>query len=209
MGNENNRLISSWRKAAVGVYLILLVGIAAGSGQIRTAAMLAASAWIAGALALPFRLGAETVSIEAIGSALRRSGMRAVVVGDEIRVESAGKLNIIRLCADNMVQVARVYAIDQKPVLDANEAAAAVTSGEVDYVKVGVVRAGDSAGSLVFSAESIYPGRREVSRMVELYVGALDYAELRQGENVRNATGRKAYGRRRIGFRTSSDTDGE
>jgi hypothetical protein len=82
--------------------------------------------------------------------------------------------------------------------------AAAATTREICSVKVGVRRDSDETGSLVFSAESFCPSAKVFRQVFSGYMQALDVAEQRQGDNLKEILNRNDKPRRKIGFITSS-----
>ena len=70
-------------------------------------------------------------------------------------------------------------------------------------MKVGIRRDGDDMGAMVFMAESFCPSAKVFREVFSGYMQALDVAEQRQGDNLKEALTREDKPQRKIGFVTS------
>lgn len=131
---------------------------------------------------------------------LSDAGLKPRVVNGEIRWNSAGKENIVRVYEGGLLQLAREYPIGRKGAIDSNERAAISTMNEICSIKVGVRREGEDEGSLIFSAESLCPTEKLFKLVYAEYVQALDIAEERQGIHLQEVIGEKKAKKRRIGY---------
>ena len=114
-----------------------------------------------------------------------------------------GKETKIKVHNGAMIQLSREYQISTKTNLDMYVRAAAATTREVCSVKVGIRRDGDDMGAMVFMAESFCPSTKVFREVFLGYMQALDVAEQRQGDNLKEICNRDDKPRRKIGFVTS------
>jgi len=139
------------------------------------------------------------LSIMSIYGYFKRMGLNPVMNGDEIRWESQGKMNTMRLANGCQLQVYREYPL-QEEILGKFESAASVTMHEVFSAKVGVHRPDGEKGSIFFSTELFCTSIRELGMILPASVGILDTAEERQRLNLGEIISAESKPKRRIGF---------
>lgn len=142
----------------------------------------------------------RTFSLQLAVDTLKDAGLNPTVVDDAVHWCSNGKKNIIRVYNGRVLQVSREYPLEKKINLDMNAKAALVTTNEICSVKVGVRWENEDKGCLVFASESLCPTGRVFKQVYSVYLQALDAAEQRQGENLREVATREDRPKRKIGF---------
>ena len=142
----------------------------------------------------------RTFSLQLAVDTLKDAGLNPTVVDDAVHWCSNGKKNIIRVYNGSVLQVSREYPLEKKINLDMNAKAALATTSEICSVKVGVRWENEDKGSLVFASESLCPSGRVFKQVYSVYLQALDAAEQRQGENLREVATREDRPKRKIGF---------
>ena len=142
----------------------------------------------------------RTFSLQLAVDTLKDAGLNPTVVGDAVHWCSNGKKNIIRVYNGSVLQLSREYPLEKKINLDMNAKAALATTSEICSVKVGVRWENEDKGCLVFASESLCPSGRVFKQVYSVYLQALDAAEQRQGENLREMATREDRPKRKIGF---------
>ena len=142
----------------------------------------------------------RTFSLQLAVDTLKDAGLNPTVVDDAVHWCSIGKKNIIRVYNGRVLQVSREYPLEKKINLDMNAKAALATTNEICSVKVGVRWENEDKGCLVFASESLCPSGRVFKQVYSVYLQALDAAEQRQGENLREVANKEDKPKRRIGF---------
>lgn len=142
----------------------------------------------------------RTFSLQLAVDTLKDAGLNPTVVDDAVHWCSKGKKNIIRVYNGSVLQVSREYPLEKKINLDMNAKAALATTSEICSVKVGVRWENEDKGCLVFASESLCPSGRVFKQVYSVYLQALDAAEQRQGENLREVANKEDKPKRRIGF---------
>lgn len=142
----------------------------------------------------------RTFSLQLAVDTLKDAGLNPTVVDDAVHWCSNGKKNIIRVYNGSVLQVSREYPLEKKINLDMNAKAALATTSEICSVKVGVRWENEDKGCLVFASESLCPSGRVFKQVYSVYLQALDAAEQRQGENLREVATREDRPKRKIGF---------
>ena len=142
----------------------------------------------------------RTFSLQLAVDTLKDAGLNPTVVDDAVHWCSNGKKNIIRVYNGSVLQLSREYPLEKKINLDMNAKAALATTSEICSVKVGVRWENEDKGCLVFASESLCPSGRVFKQVYSVYLQALDAAEQRQGENLREVANKEDKPKRRIGF---------
>lgn len=142
----------------------------------------------------------RTFSLQLAVDTLKDAGLNPTVVDDAVHWCSNGKKNIIRVYNGSVLQLSREYPLEKKINLDMNAKAALATTSEICSVKVGVRWENEDKGCLVFASESLCPSGRVFKQVYSVYLQALDAAEQRQGENLREMATREDRPKRKIGF---------
>lgn len=142
----------------------------------------------------------RTFSLQLAVDTLKDAGLNPTVVDDAVHWCSNGKKNIIRVYNGSVLQVSREYPLEKKINLDMNAKAALATTSEICSVKVGVRWENEDKGCLVFASESLCPSGKVFKQVYSVYLKALDAAEQRQGENLREVATREDRPKRKIGF---------
>ena len=142
----------------------------------------------------------RTFSLQLAVDTLKDAGLNPTVVDDAVHWCSNGKKNIIRVYNGSVLQVSREYPLEKKINLDMNAKAALATTSEICSVKVGVRWENEDKGCLVLASESLCPSGRVFKQVYSVYLQALDAAEQRQGENLREMATREDRPKRKIGF---------
>ena len=142
----------------------------------------------------------RSFSLQLAVDTLKDAGLNPTVVDDAVHWCSNGKKNIIRVYNGSVLQVSREYPLEKKINLDMNAKAALATTSEICSVKVGVRWENVDKGCLVFASESLCPSGRVFKQVYSVYLQALDAAEQRQGENLREVATREDRPKRKIGF---------
>lgn len=142
----------------------------------------------------------RTFSLQLAVDTLKDAGLNPTIVDDAVHWCSNGKKNIIRVYNGSVLQVSREYPLEKKINLDMNAKAALATTSEICSVKVGVRWENEDKGCLVFASESLCPSGRVFKQVYSVYLQALDAAEQRQGENLREVATREDRPKRKIGF---------
>ena len=142
----------------------------------------------------------RTFSLQLAVDTLKDAGLNPTVVGDAVHWCSNGKKNIIRVYNGSVLQLSREYPLEKKINLDMNAKAALATTSEICSVKVGVRWENEDKGCLVFASESLCPSGKVFKQVYSVYLQALDAAEQRQGENLREMATREDRPKRKIGF---------
>ena len=142
----------------------------------------------------------RTFSLQLAVDTLKDAGLNPTVVDDAVHWCSNGKKNIIRVYNGSVLQVSREYPLEKKINLDMNAKAALATTSEICSVKVGVRWENEDKGCLVFASESLCPSGKVFKQVYSVYLQALDAAEQRQGENLREMATREDRPKRKIGF---------
>lgn len=142
----------------------------------------------------------RSFSLQIAVDTLKDAGLNPTVVDDAVHWCSNGKKNIIRVYNGSVLQLSREYPLEKKINLDMNAKAALATTSEICSVKVGVRWENEDKGCLVFASESLCPSGRVFKQVYSVYLQALDAAEQRQGENLREVANKEDKPKRRIGF---------
>ena len=142
----------------------------------------------------------RTFSLQLAVDTLKDAGLNPTVVDDAVHWCSNGKKNIIRVYNGSVLQLSREYPLEKKINVDMNAKAALATTSEICSVKVGVRWENEDKGCLVFASESLCPSGRVFKQVYSVYLQALDAAEQRQGENLREVANKEDKPKRRIGF---------
>ena len=142
----------------------------------------------------------RTFSLQLAVDTLKDAGLNPTVVDDAVHWCSNGKKNIIRVYNGSVLQLSREYPLEKKINLDMNAKAALATTSEICSVKVGVRWENEDKGCLVFASESLCPSGKVFKQVYSVYLQALDAAEQRQGENLREMATREDRPKRKIGF---------
>ena len=142
----------------------------------------------------------RSFSLQLAVDTLKDAGLNPTVVDDAVHWCSNGKKNIIRVYNGSVLQVSREYPLEKKINLDMNAKAALATTSEICSVKVGVRWENEDKGCLVFASESLCPSGKVFKQVYSVYLQALDAAEQRQGENLREVANKEDKPKRRIGF---------
>lgn len=142
----------------------------------------------------------RSFSLQLAVDTLKDAGLNPTVVDDAVHWCSNGKKNIIRVYNGSVLQVSREYPLEKKINLDMNAKAALATTSEICSVKVGVRWENEDKGCLVFASESLCPSGKVFKQVYSVYLQALDAAEQRQGENLREMATREDRPKRKIGF---------
>ena len=142
----------------------------------------------------------RTFSLQLAVDTLKDAGLNPTVVDDAVHWCSNGKKNIIRVYNGSVLQVSREYPLEKKINLDMNAKAALATTSEICSVKVGVRWENEDKGCLVFASESLCPSGKVFKQVYSVYLQALDAAQQRQGENLREMATREDRPKRKIGF---------
>lgn len=145
----------------------------------------------------------NSLSLDYVHKVLFEAGLNPIVTDGELLCKCNGKETVIRLYNGGVFQLYREYLISTKNNLDMYERAAATTTREVCTVKVGIRQNSDETGALIFSAESFCPSAKVFRQIYSGYMKALDVAEQRQGDNLRDFLSRDDKPRRKIGFITN------
>jgi hypothetical protein len=145
----------------------------------------------------------NSFSLAYVHKVLAEAGLNPIVVDEELHCTYNGKDTTIKVHNGAMLQLTREYQISTKNDLDKYIKAAAATTREVCSVKVGIRRDGEDMGALVFCAESFCPSAKVFRQLFSGYLQALDVAEQRQGDNLRDVLSRDDKPRRKIGFITN------
>lgn len=145
----------------------------------------------------------NSFSLAYVHKVLAEAGLNPKVVDEELHCTYNGKDTTIKVHNGAMLQLTREYQISTKNDLDKYIKAAAATTREVCSVKVGIRRDGEDMGALVFCAESFCPSAKVFRQLFSGYLQALDVAEQRQGDNLRDVLSRDDKPRRKIGFITN------
>lgn len=201
------RFMRRYSKADFISYAIVLAGIAAAAFVTNPyikgiCILLSACALLTPALIMAI-IERNSFSLAYVHKVLTEAGLNPVVIDGELHCSSNGKETTIRVHNGGMFQLSREYQISTKNNLDMYVRAAAATTREVCSVKVGIRRDGDDMGALVFSAESFCPSAKVFRQVFSGYMQALDVAEQRQGDNLKEVLSRDDKPRRKIGFITS------
>jgi hypothetical protein len=146
----------------------------------------------------------NSFSLAYVHKVLSESGLKPVIVDGAVQCMCNGKETKIRVHNGAMFQLSREYPIAADNNMEIYARAAAATTREVCSVKVGVRKDSEDVGALVFSAESYCPSAKMFRQVFSGYMQALDVAEQRQGDNLREMHDLKDKPRRKIGFITSS-----
>lgn len=142
----------------------------------------------------------RSFSLQLAVDTLKDAGLNPIVVDDAVHWCSNGKKNIIRVYNGSVLQLSREYPLEKKINLDMNAKAALATTSEICSVKVGVRWENEDKGCLVFASESLCPSGKVFKQVYSVYLQALDAAEQRQGENLREMATREDRPKRKIGF---------
>lgn len=142
----------------------------------------------------------RSFSLQLAVDTLKDAGLNPTVVDDAVHWCSNGKKNIIRVYNGSVLQLSREYPLEKKINLDMNAKAALATTSEICSVKVGVRWENEDKGCLVFASESLCPSGKVFKQVYSVYLQALDAAEQRQGENLREVAIREDRPKRKIGF---------
>ena len=142
----------------------------------------------------------RSFSLQIAMDTLKDAGLNPTVVEDAVHWCSNGKKNIIKVYNGSVLQLSREYPLEKKINLDMNAKAALATTSEICSVKVGVRWENEDKGCLVFASESLCPSGRVFKQVYSVYLQALDAAEQRQGENLREMATREDRPKRKIGF---------
>ena len=142
----------------------------------------------------------RSFSLQLAVDTLKDAGLNPTVVDDAVHWCSNGKKNIIRVYNGSVLQLSREYPLEKKINLDMNAKAALATTNEICSVKVGVRWENEDKGCLVFASESLCPSGKVFKQVYSVYLQALDAAEQRQGENLREVATREDRPKRKIGF---------
>ena len=142
----------------------------------------------------------NSFSLAYVHKVLAEAGLNPIVVDEELHCTYNGKDTTIKVHNGAMLQLTREYQISTKNDLDKYIKAAAATTREVCSVKVGIRRDGEDMGALVFCAESFCPSAKVFRQLFSGYLQALDVAEQRQGDNLRDVLSRDDKPRRKIGL---------
>ena len=142
----------------------------------------------------------RSFSLQIAVDTLKDAGLNPTVVDDAVHWCSNGKKNIIRVYNGSVLQLSREYPLEKKINLDMNAKAALATTSEICSVKVGVRWENEDKGCLVFASESLCPSGKVFKQVYSVYLQALDAAEQRQGENLREMATREDRPKRKIGF---------
>lgn len=142
----------------------------------------------------------RSFSLQLAVDTLKDAGLNPTVVDDAVHWCSNGKKNIIRVYNGSVLQLSREYPLEKKINLDMNAKAALATTSEICSVKVGVRWENEDKGCLVFASESLCPSGKVFKQVYSVYLQALDAAEQRQGENLREMATREDRPKRKIGF---------
>ena len=142
----------------------------------------------------------RSFSLQLAVDTLKDAGLNPTVVDDAVHWCSNGKKNIIRVYNGSVLQLSREYPLEKKINLDMNAKAALATTSEICSVKVGVRWENEDKGCLVFASESLCPSGKVFKQVYSVYLQALDAAEQRQGENLREVANKEDKPKRRIGF---------
>lgn len=142
----------------------------------------------------------RSFSLQLAVDTLKDAGLNPTVVDDAVHWCSNGKKNIIRVYNGSVLQLSREYPLEKKINLDMNAKAALATTSEICSVKVGVRWENEDKGCLVFASESLCPSGKVFKQVYSVYLQALDAAEQRQGENLREVATREDRPKRKIGF---------
>lgn len=146
----------------------------------------------------------NSFSLVYVHKVLSEAGLNPIIVDGEVQCVCNGKETKIRVHNGAMFQLSREYQISPNNNIEIYARAAAATTREVCSVKVGVRRDSEEVGSLVFSAESFCPSAKVFRQVFTGYMQALDVAEQRQGDNLKEILNKNEKPRRKIGFITSS-----
>ena len=146
----------------------------------------------------------NSFSLVYVHKVLSEAGLNPIIVDGEVQCVCNGKETKIRVHNGAMFQLSREYQISTNNNIEIYARAAAATTREVCSVKVGVRRDSEEVGSLVFSAESFCPSAKVFRQVFTGYMQALDVAEQRQGDNLKEILNKNEKPRRKIGFITSS-----
>ena len=146
----------------------------------------------------------NSFSLAYVHKVLSEAGLNPIIVDGEVQCVCNGKETKIRVHNGAMFQLSREYQISTNNNIEIYARAAAATTREVCSVKVGVRRDSEEVGSLVFSAESFCPSAKVFRQVFTGYMQALDVAEQRQGDNLKEILYKNEKQRRKIGFITSS-----
>jgi hypothetical protein len=142
----------------------------------------------------------RSFSLQLAVDTLKDAGLNPTVVDDAVHWCSNGKKNIIRVYNGSVLQLSRENPLEKKINLDMNAKAALATTSEICSVKVGVRWENEDKGCLVFASESLCPSGKVFKQVYSVYLQALDAAEQRQGENLREVATREDRPKRKIGF---------
>ena len=198
------RAMRRYSKADIVSFIITILCLA-GAAYITNPYMkgvcicLAALSLIAPALIMKI-IERNTFSLSYVHKVLSEAGLNPVVADGELHCTVNGKDTTVRVHGGRMLQLSREYQISTKTNLDIYVRAAAATTREVCSVKVGIRRDGDDMGAMVFMAESFCPSAKVFREVFSGYMQALDIAEQRQGDNLREVLTREDKPQRKIGF---------
>ena len=145
----------------------------------------------------------NSFSLVYVHKVLSEAGLNPIIVDGEVQCVCNGKETKIRVHNGAMFQLSREYQISSNNNIEIYARAAAATTREVCSVKVGVRRDSEDIGSLVFSAESFCPSAKVFRQVFSGYMQALDVAEQRQGDNLKEMLNKSEKPKRKIGFITS------
>lgn len=145
----------------------------------------------------------NSFSLVYVHKVLSEAGLNPIIVDGEVQCVCNGKETKIRVHNGAMFQLSREYQISSNNNIEIYARAAAATTREVCSVKVGVRRDSEDIGSLVFSAESFCPSAKVFRQVFSGYMQALDVAEQRQGDNLKEMLNKNEKPKRKIGFITS------
>lgn len=204
--NEMNtvRFMRRYSKADIISFIITLAGLVTAAYISNpyvkgTCIAVAALSLVAPALIMRI-IERNSFSLSYVHRVLSEAGLNPVVVEGELHCTVNGKDTTVRVHGGRMLQLSREYQISTKTNLDMYVRAAAATTREVCSVKVGIRRDGDDMGAMVFMAESFCPSAKVFREVFSGYMQALDIAEQRQGDNLREVLTREDKPQRKIGF---------
>lgn len=139
------------------------------------------------------------LSLKSIFAYFRKHGITPVISGEEIRWESKGKMNVMRIANGCQLQVYREYPL-QEEISGMFESAASITMEEVFSAKVGVRRPEGSSGSIFFATELFCSSVKELGMILPASVDILDIAEERQRANLGEILSAENKPKKKIGF---------
>ena len=201
------RFMRRYSKADIISFIITLAGLVAAayvSNPYVKGICIAVAAFSLIAPAVIMRIiERNSFSLSYVHKVLSEAGLNPVVTDGELHCTVNGKETTVRVHGGRMLQLSREYQISTKTNLDMYVRAAAATTREVCSVKVGIRRDDDDMGAMVFMAESFCPSAKVFREVFSGYMQALDVAEQRQGDNLKEALTREDKPQRKIGFVTS------